>query len=162
MVENWQSIPHVTQFDEADVTGLNELRKKYAPAYEAKGARLTVTVLLLKALLETLKKHPIFNASLDEAANEIILKEYFHLGIAVDTEQGLIVPVIRDADKQDTLQLAQSLEAVAKKARERKVTGDDLRGGTFTISNQGGIGGAHFTPSSTSPRSPSSGWAAAR
>ncbi len=146
MVENWQSIPHVTQFDEADVTGLNELRKRFAPAYEAKGARLTVTVFILKALVETLKKHPLLNASLDEAANEIILKEYFHLGIAVDTEQGLIVPVLRDVDKKDLLQLAKGLEELAKKARERKVTGEDLRGGTFTISNQGGIGGAHFTP----------------
>lgn len=146
MVENWQSIPHVTQFDEADVTSLNELRKRHAAAYEAKGARLTVTVLILRALLDTLKKHPIFNASLDEVANEIVIKDYFHLGIAVDTEQGLIVPVIRDADKKDLLQLALALEEVAKKARERKVTGDDLRGGSFTISNQGGIGGAHFTP----------------
>ena len=146
MVENWQTIPHVTQFDEADVTSLNELRKKHAAAYEAKGARLTVTVLILRALLDTLKKHPIFNASLDEAANEIVIKDYFHLGIAVDTEQGLIVPVIRDADQKDLLQLALALEEVAKKARERKVTGEDLRGGTFTISNQGGIGGAHFTP----------------
>jgi len=146
MVENWQSIPHVTQFDEADVTGLNELRKQFAPAYEAKGARLTVTVFILKALVDTLKKHPIFNASLDEVANEIILKEYFHLGIAVDTEQGLLVPVLRDVDKKDLLQLAKDLEEAAKKARERKVTGEDLRGGTFTISNQGGIGGAHFTP----------------
>jgi pyruvate dehydrogenase E2 component (dihydrolipoamide acetyltransferase) len=146
MVENWQSIPHVTQFDEADVTTLNEYRRQFAPAYEAKGARLTVTVFILKALVGTLKKHPIFNASLDEVAQELILKEYFHLGIAVDTEQGLIVPVIRDADKKDLLQLAVELEGVAKKARERKVTGEDLRGGTFTISNQGGIGGAHFTP----------------
>lgn len=146
MTENWQTIPHVTQFDDADVTALNALRKQHAATYEAKGARLTVTVLLLRALVETLKKHPIFNSSLDETTNEIILKEYFHLGIAVDTEQGLIVPVIRDADKKSLLQLALDLEALAKKARERKVTGEDLRGGTFTVSNQGGIGGAHFTP----------------
>jgi pyruvate dehydrogenase E2 component (dihydrolipoamide acetyltransferase) len=146
MLENWTSIPHVTQFDEADVSGLNELRQQYGPAYEQKGVRLTVTVFLLKALVDTLKKHPLFNASLDEATQELVFKEYYHLGIAVDTEHGLIVPVIRDADKKDLLQLARDLEGVATKARERKVTGEDLRGGTFTISNQGGIGGAHFTP----------------
>lgn len=146
MVENWQAIPHVTQFDEVDVTDLNALRKRHAAAYEAKGARLTVTVLILKALVETLKRHPIFNSSLDEATNEIVLKEYFHLGIAVDTEQGLIVPVIRDADKKSVLELAMALETLARKARERKVSGEELRGGTFTVSNQGGIGGAHFTP----------------
>jgi pyruvate dehydrogenase E2 component (dihydrolipoamide acetyltransferase) len=146
MLENWTSIPHVTQFDEADVSGLNELRQQYGPAYEQKGVRLTVTVFLLKALVDTLKKHPLFNASLDEATQELVFKEYYHLGIAVDTEHGLIVPVIRDADKKDLLQLARDLEEVATKARERKVTGEDLRGGTFTISNQGGIGGAHFTP----------------
>ena len=146
MLENYRSIPHVTQFDEADVTALNALRKQLAPEYEQQGAKLTVTVLLLKALADTLKQHPIFNASLDEAANEIVLKDYIHLGIAVDTEQGLIVPVLRDVDQKTLLQIATELETLAKKARERKVTGEELRGGTFTVSNQGGIGGAHFTP----------------
>ncbi len=146
MLENYRSIPHVTQFDEADVTALNTLRKQLAPGYEQQGAKLTITVFLLKALADTLKKHPIFNSSLDEAANEIVLKDYIHLGIAVDTEQGLIVPVLRDVDQKSLLQIATELEALAKKARERKVTGEDLRGGTFTVSNQGGIGGAHFTP----------------
>jgi pyruvate dehydrogenase E2 component (dihydrolipoamide acetyltransferase) len=146
MLENYRSIPHVTQFDEADVTALNALRKQLAPDFEKQGAKLTVTVLLLKALADTLKKHPIFNSSLDETANEIVFKEYIHLGIAVDTEQGLIVPVLRDVDQKTLLQIATELETLAKKARERKVTGEDLRGGTFTVSNQGGIGGAHFTP----------------
>ena len=146
MLENYRSIPHVTQFDEADVTALNALRKQLAPDFEKQGAKLTVTVLLLKALADTLKKHPIFNSSLDEAANEIVLKDYIHLGIAVDTEQGLIVPVLRDVDQKTLLQIATELETLAKKARERKVTGEELRGGTFTVSNQGGIGGAHFTP----------------
>ena len=146
MLENYRTIPHVTQFDEADITALTALRKQLAPGYEQQGVRLTVTVLLLKVLADTLKKHPIFNASLDEAANEIVFKDYFHIGIAVDTEQGLIVPVLRDVDKKSLLQLATELEALATKARERKVTGEDLRGGTFTVSNQGGIGGAHFTP----------------
>jgi pyruvate dehydrogenase E2 component (dihydrolipoamide acetyltransferase) len=146
MTENWNAIPHVTQFDDADITGLLALRKKYVEAYEKKGARLTVTSFVLNAVAETLKKHPIFNSSLDEAANEIVFKEYVHIGIAVDTEAGLIVPVLRDADKKDLVQLSKDLEELATKARERKVSGEDLKGGSFTISNQGGIGGAHFTP----------------
>ncbi|MEN9575572.1 MAG: hypothetical protein RL514_3427 [Verrucomicrobiota bacterium] len=146
MTENWNAIPHVTQFDEADITALLELRKKFAPAYEAKGTRLTLTSFALKAVAATLKKHPIFNSSLDEAANEIVLKEYVHLGLAVDTDAGLIVPVLRDADKKSLLELSKDIEELAKKARDRKVSGDELKGGTFTISNQGGIGGAHFTP----------------
>jgi len=93
-----------------------------------------------------LKKHPIFNSSLDEAASEVIIKEYIHLGIAVDTEQGLMVPVIRDVDKKTMLVLSGELEALAAKARDRKISADEMKGGTFTISNQGAIGGAHFTP----------------
>jgi pyruvate dehydrogenase E2 component (dihydrolipoamide acetyltransferase) len=146
MWESWNAIPHVTQFDDADFTWLNELRKKYAPAYEKKGAKLTLTPLVLKALVETLKKHPIFNSSLDEIAQEIVFKEYFHIGIAVDTEQGLIVPVIRDADRKSVLDLAKELEQLAQKARDRKVTVEELKGGTFTVTNQGAIGSAHFTP----------------
>ena len=146
MTENWNAIPHVTQFDEADITALLELRKKFAPAYEAKGTRLTLTSFALKAVAATLKKHPIFNSSLDEVANEIVLKEYVHLGLAVDTDAGLIVPVLRDADKKSLLELSKDIEELAKKARDRKVSADELKGGTFTISNQGGIGGAHFTP----------------
>ncbi len=146
MRESWNAIPHVTQFDDADFTRLNELRKKYAPVYENKGAKLTVTPLVLKALVGTLKKHPIFNSSLDEIAQTIVFKDYFHIGIAVDTEQGLIVPVIRDADKKSVLDLAKELEQLAQKARDRKVTAEEMKGGTFTISNQGAIGSAHFTP----------------
>jgi len=146
MWESWNAVARVTQFDEADFTRLNELRKKFAPAYEAKGVKLTLTPLVLKAVVETLKKHPVFNSSLDEAANEIIIKEYFHLGIAVDTEQGLMVPVIRDADKKSVLDLAKELEQLAAKARDRKISTDEMKGGTFTISNQGAIGSAHFTP----------------
>ena len=146
MSESWNTVARVTQFDEADFTQLNVLRKKFAAKYEKKGARLTLTPLVLKALVGTLKKHPIFNSSLDEAANEIVIKEYYHIGIAVDTEQGLIVPVIRDVDKKSVLDLSRELEQLAQKARDRKVSGDELKGGTFTISNQGAIGGAHFTP----------------
>ena len=146
MHENWNAIPHVTQFDDADITELNALRKKYAPAYEAKGARLTLTAFALKAVVEALQKHPIFNSSLDEVSQEIVFKNYYHIGVAVDTEAGLIVPVIRDVDKKSLLELSRELEELARKARDRKVTAEELKGGTFTISNQGGIGGAHFTP----------------
>jgi pyruvate dehydrogenase E2 component (dihydrolipoamide acetyltransferase) len=146
MLESWNSVARVTQFDEADCTTLNELRKKFGPAYEAKGAKLTLTPLILKAVAVTLKKHSIFNASLDEVANEIIVKEYVHLGIAVDTDQGLMVPVIRDVDKKSVLDLAKELEQLAAKARDRKISAEEMKGGTFTISNQGAIGGGHFTP----------------
>jgi pyruvate dehydrogenase E2 component (dihydrolipoamide acetyltransferase) len=146
MAESWNSVPRVTQFDDADFTKLGELRKKFSAAYEAKGVKLTLTPFILKAVAETLKKHPMFNSSLDEVANEIVLKEYIHLGIAVDTDQGLMVPVIRDVDKKSMLDLAKELESLAAKARDRKITADEMKGGTFTISNQGAIGGAHFTP----------------
>ena len=150
--ESWTTIPHVTQFDDADFTQLNALRKKFAAAYEKKGVKLTLTPFVLKALVETLKKHPVLNSSFDEVANEIVIKEYFHIGIAVDTEQGLIVPVIRDVDKKTMLELAKELEQLAQKARDRKVTAEELKGGTFTISNQGAIGRAHFTPIVNKPQ----------
>jgi pyruvate dehydrogenase E2 component (dihydrolipoamide acetyltransferase) len=146
MLESWNSVARVTQFDEADCTKLNELRKKFGPAYESKGAKLTLTPLILKAVAATLKKHSVFNASLDEVANEIIVKEYIHLGIAVDTDQGLMVPVIRDVDKKTVLDLAKELEQLAAKSRDRKISAEEMKGGTFTISNQGAIGGGHFTP----------------
>ena len=146
MVENWNSIPHVTQFDEADITALMELRKQFAADYEKKGARLTLTSFALKAVVAALKKHPIFNASLDEATDEVVFKDYFHIGLAVDTEQGLLVPVLRDVDKKSLFQLSKDVQELADKARDRKVSLEEMKGGTFTISNQGGIGGGHFTP----------------
>jgi pyruvate dehydrogenase E2 component (dihydrolipoamide acetyltransferase) len=146
MSESWNTVVRVTQFDEIDFTRVGELRKKFAPDYEKKGVKLTLTPFVLKAVAATLKQHPIFNSSLDEAADEIVIKEYIHLGIAVDTDQGLLVPVIRDVDKKSMFDLAKELEALAAKARDRKVTAEEMKGGTFTISNQGAIGGAHFTP----------------
>lgn len=146
MHENWNAVPHVTQFDEADITDLNALRKKYAAAYEQKGTKLTLTSFALKVVAEAVKLHPIFKSSLDEAAQEIVMKDYCHIGVAVDTEAGLIVPVIRDVDKKNLLDLSKELEDLAKKARDRKVSAEELKGGVFTISNQGGIGGGHFTP----------------
>jgi pyruvate dehydrogenase E2 component (dihydrolipoamide acetyltransferase) len=146
MSESHHAVPRVTQFDEADITALMELRKKYADAYKARGANLTVTCFALKAVVAALKKHPIFNASLDEAAQEIVFKNYYHIGMAVDTEAGLMVPVIRDVDRKSLLDLAKELATLAERTRDRKVTADEMKGGTFTISNQGAIGGAHFTP----------------
>ena len=146
MSESWHAVPRVTQFDDIDFTRVGELRKQFAAAYEAKGVKLTLTPFVLKAVAATLKQHPIFNSSLDEVASEVILKEYIHLGIAVDTDQGLMVPVLRDVDKKSMFELAKELEQLAAKARDRKITADEMKGGTFTISNQGAIGGAHFTP----------------
>jgi pyruvate dehydrogenase E2 component (dihydrolipoamide acetyltransferase) len=146
MSESWTTIPHVTQFDEADITALMELRKKYSAAYEKKGAKLTVTHFIMKAVVAALKKYPAFNASLDESSGEIVFKKYFHLGVAVDTEQGLIVPVLRDADKKSLFELAKELDALAEKTRQRKVSIEELKGGSFTISNLGSIGGQYFTP----------------
>lgn len=146
MRESWSTVPHVTQFDEADITSLMELKKKYDPAYEKKGARLTLTCFALKAAVAALKKYPAFNSSLDEATQEIVYKEYYHLGVAVDTESGLIVPVLRDVDKKNLLELSLELAALAEKTRRRKVSLEELQGGTFTISNLGGIGGSYFTP----------------
>ncbi len=146
MTESWTTIPHVTQFDEANITELMTLRKKVGAAYEKKGARLTLTHFVMKAVVAALKKYPQFNSSLDEGSQELVTKEYFHIGIAVDTDSGLIVPVVRDADKKSLLDLAKELDALAEKTRQRKVSLDELKGGTFTISNLGGIGGTFFTP----------------
>lgn len=146
MSESWETVPRVTQFDEADLTRLNELRQAWQAAYAERGVKLTVTPLLLKALTGVLQKHPLFNTSLDETGENLVFKSYISLGLAVDTEAGLMVPVLRDADKKSVLELAREVEELARKARERKLTADDMKGGTFTVSNQGGIGGAHFTP----------------
>jgi pyruvate dehydrogenase E2 component (dihydrolipoamide acetyltransferase) len=143
---SWTTIPHITQFDEADVTGILALRKKYAPMYEKKEAHLTLTAFALKAIVPVLKKYPVFNASLDEAGGAIVTKEYLHVGIAVDTEQGLIVPVLRDVDRKSMLDIAIELNQIAERTRQRKVSLEEMQGGSFTISNQGGIGSAHFTP----------------
>jgi pyruvate dehydrogenase E2 component (dihydrolipoamide acetyltransferase) len=151
MVQSATTIPAVTQFDEADVTELNLLREKRQAEFEGKGARLTLTTFVLRCVANTLKEHPVFNSSFDEAGEAIVFKEYIHLGLAVDTEQGLLVPVIRDADRKDLVQLSKDIQDVATKARERKLSLEEMQGGTFTISNQGGIGGRHFTPIINTP-----------
>lgn len=146
MAESWQSIPHVFQFDKADVTQLEEFRKKYSRHVEKKGAKLTVTAILLKLTAEALKAFPKFNASLDMKNEEIVYKDYVHIGVAVDTERGLLVPVIRDVDKKSITELSIELNELAEKARNKKIKPDELQGGNFAVSNLGGIGGTNFTP----------------
>lgn len=152
MVESWTMIPKINQFDDADITALLALRKKHAPAYQKKGAHLTLTSFLLKAVAAALIKHPRANASVDEAAGEIVFKDYRHIGVAVDTEAGLIVPVLRDVDKKNLLDISRELGAITEKTRQRKISLEELQGGTFAISNQGSIGGGHFTPIIYSPQ----------
>ncbi len=142
----WSNAPHVTQFDEADITALEAFRKRFRDTPRGKEVRLTVTAFVLKALTVTLREFPQFNASLDARTNELILKRYYHIGVAVDTEAGLIVPVIRDVDRKSVSEIAAEMNALAERTRQRKVTLDELRGGTFTVTNLGGIGGTAFTP----------------
>jgi pyruvate dehydrogenase E2 component (dihydrolipoamide acetyltransferase) len=146
MVESWTSIPKINQFWDADITSLLALRKKHAGAYEKKSVHLTLTSFLLFVLARALKKHPRANSSLDESTQEIIYKDYIHIGVAVDTEGGLIVPILRNVDQKNLLQLSEELYAVTEKTRQRRISIEELQGGTFTISNQGSIGGSHFTP----------------
>jgi pyruvate dehydrogenase E2 component (dihydrolipoamide acetyltransferase) len=146
MAESWQSIPHVFQFDKADVTDLENFRNKYSKFVEKQGAKLTFTAILLKLTAEALKAFPRFNASLDMKNQEIIYKEYVNIGVAVDTERGLLVPVIKDADKKSITELSIELNELADKARNKKIMPDALQGGNFAISNLGGIGGTNFTP----------------
>ena len=152
MTSSWTTVPHVTQFDDADITGLMELRKRYAKAYEKAGARLTVTSFAIKAAVSALDKYPAFKTSIDYRALEIVTRDYVHIGVAVDTEAGLIAPVIRDADKKDLLGLSIELDELAERTRQRKLSADEMQGGTFTISNLGSIGGSYFTPIVNSPQ----------
>lgn len=147
----WATIPHVTQFDKADITELEKLRKQYGKKVEAAGGKLTITAILLKIISAALKVFPQFNASIDMAKSEIIYKKYYHLGVAVDTEHGLLVPVIRNVDRKNIIALSVELTQAAEKARNRKLSLDDMQGGNFSISNLGGIGGTGFTPVVNAP-----------
>ncbi len=147
----WAVIPHVTQFDKADITELERIRKKYAHLAEKAGGKLTVTAILIKVIEKALKKFPQFNASIDMQNNEIIYKKYINVGVAVDTEHGLLVPSLKNVDQKNIIELAAELAEVSQKARDRKLTMDDLQGGNFSISNLGGIGGTGFTPVVNSP-----------
>ena len=142
----WQTIPHVTQFDKADITALEQVRKKYRPEVEKAGGNLTVTAIAAKVIASALKVFPQFNASVDQAGEAIVYKKYVHVGIAVDTENGLLVPVIRNADQKNLLQLSVEIHQLAEKAKARKLTLDEMSGGSMSISNLGGIGGTAFTP----------------
>jgi pyruvate dehydrogenase E2 component (dihydrolipoyllysine-residue acetyltransferase) len=146
LLEAWNSIPHVTQHDKADITELEQLRARFAPKAQEAGGKMTVTAIALKVCASALKIFPQFNASIDMAKEEIVYKQYIHIGVAVDTDRGLLVPVIRDVDKKNIVELAAELTQFSKKARDKKLTPQDMEGGTFTITNLGGIGGTGFSP----------------
>ena len=147
----WHTIPHVTQFDKADITALEEFRKSYAKTAEKEGVKLTVTAILVKIIASALKKFPQFNSSVDMMTKEIIYKHYFNIGIAVDTDFGLIVPVIKNADQLNVIEISKEMNALAEKARNKKTSIADMQGGCFTITNLGGIGGTAFTPIVNAP-----------
>ena len=147
----WHTIPHVTQFDKADITALEEFRKSYSKEAEKQGIKLTVTAILVKIVSMALKRFPQFNASVDMQNKQVIYKKYFNIGIAVDTEFGLMVPVLRNADRMNVIEIAREMNILAEKARTKKAGIADLSGGCFTITNLGGIGGTAFTPIVNAP-----------
>ena len=144
--EAWRTIPHVTQNDRADITELEQLRARFAPKAQEAGGKMTVTAIALKVCASALRIFPQFNASIDLSKEEIIYKQYVNIGVAVDTDRGLLVPVIRDVDKKNIVELAAELTQLSKKARDKKLTPAEMEGGTFTITNLGGIGGTGFSP----------------
>jgi pyruvate dehydrogenase E2 component (dihydrolipoamide acetyltransferase) len=146
LAEAWATIPHVTQFDKADITELETLRQKYSKKAEAAGGKLTITAIALKVIAAALKTFPQFNASIDVAGESIVMKKYVHIGVAVDTDRGLLVPVIRDVDKKSIIELSVELAAMADKTKAGKLQPSDMQGASFTISNLGGIGGTYFSP----------------
>jgi pyruvate dehydrogenase E2 component (dihydrolipoamide acetyltransferase) len=146
LAEAWNTVPHVTQHDRADITELEQLRSRFAPKAEEAGGKMTVTAIALKVCAAALKVFPQFNASIDIEKEEIVYKQYINVGVAADTDRGLLVPVIRDVDKKNIVELAVELSQFSKKAREKKLAPADMEGGTFTITNLGGIGGIGFTP----------------
>ena len=148
---NWVMIPHVTQFDEADITDLEAFRKTSSGDTERQGFKLTMLAFLIKACVTALRQYPEFNASLDKTGENLIIKGYYHIGVAVDTPDGLVVPVIRDADRKGVFDLARELAEISKLARDKKLKPGDMQGGTFSISSLGGIGGTAFTPIINAP-----------
>jgi pyruvate dehydrogenase E2 component (dihydrolipoamide acetyltransferase) len=142
----WNTIPHVTQGEKADITEVEALRKKYGPDVEKQGGKLTVTAILVKVLAAAVKQFPQFNASVDMQSSEIIYKKYVNVGVAVDTDRGLLVPVIRHADQKNIQEISIEINQLAAKARDRKLTIEEMSGGGISISNLGGIGGTYFTP----------------
>jgi pyruvate dehydrogenase E2 component (dihydrolipoamide acetyltransferase) len=148
---SWVTVPHVTQFDDADITELEAFRKGLAKDAEKKGVRLTPLIFLMKAVVSALREFPGFNASLDASGENLIMKKYFHIGIAVDTPNGLVVPVVRDVDQKGLFDLAAELGELSVRARDGKLSPADMQGGCFTISSLGGIGGTYFTPIVNAP-----------
>lgn len=146
LVQAWTTIPHVTQHDKADITQLEKLRTKFGKKAEEAGGKLTVTAIALKVCASALKVYPQFNASIDMAQEEVVYKQYINIGVATDTDRGLLVPVVRDVDKKNIVELAVELAQISKKARDKRLAPEDMEGGTFTITNLGGIGGTSFTP----------------
>ncbi len=144
--EAWTTIPHVTQQDKADITELEQLRARFAPKAQEAGGKMTVTAIALKVCASALKVFPQFNASIDMSREEIIYKQYINIGVAVDTDRGLLVPVLHDVDKKNIVELAAELTQLSKKARDKKLAPSEMEGGTFTITNLGGVGGTGFSP----------------
>ncbi|HNR35962.1 MAG TPA: 2-oxo acid dehydrogenase subunit E2 [Candidatus Hydrogenedentes bacterium] len=151
MTNAWRNIPHVTHFDHADITSVESFRRRYARQAEARGGKLTVTAIIVKILGAALRRFPRFNAGVDMENQEIVLKKYVNIGVAVDTENGLLVPVVRDADRKSLLELSVEIPVLAEKARARRLSLDEMAGGTFTVTNLGGIGGTNFTPIINAP-----------
>ena len=143
---SWITIPHVTQFDEADITELEEFRKSKLKSAEKEGVKLTLVTFLIKAVVVALQKFPEFNSSIEPSGENLIIKKYFHIGVAVNTKNGLLVPVLKDVDKKGLFEIAAEITELSNKAREGKISPKDLQGGCFTISSLGGIGGLHFIP----------------
>lgn len=148
---NWVTVPHVTQFDEADITELEKFRKQLNKEHEKEGIKITVLAFLMKALVSALKEHPHFNSSLDVTGENLILKKYINIGVAMDTPAGLVVPVIRNCDSKSIIELGQELVETSKKARDKKLSPSDMQGGCISISSLGGIGGTAFTPIVNAP-----------
>ncbi|BFU88837.1 MAG: Dihydrolipoamide acetyltransferase component of pyruvate dehydrogenase [Nitrospira sp.] len=152
MTQSWTTIPHVHQFQDADITDLMELHKRYALEFKRKGATLTLTSLIIKAVVHALKRYPLLNATLDLTSGEVIYKDYYNIGVAVDTPAGLIVPVVHDVDHKDLFQISVELADLAERTRKREVKLEELRGATFTVSNMGGLGAGPFTPIINAPQ----------
>ncbi len=148
---NWVTIPHITQHDEADITEMEALRKQLGEEHAAQGIKITLLAFMLKAVVTVLQQFPYFNASLDASGENLILKKYFHIGVAVDTPDGLMVPVLRDVNQKGLVQLAKELGEISAKARAKKLPAIEMQGGCFTISSLGGIGGTAFTPIINAP-----------
>jgi pyruvate dehydrogenase E2 component (dihydrolipoamide acetyltransferase) len=148
---NWVRVPHVTQFDEADITELEDFRKSLNHEYREKGIKITILSFLVKAVVSALKEYPRFNTSLDVSQEILVFRHYYHVGVAVDTAEGLVVPIIRDVDRKNLVEIASELGEVSTRARQGKLSPAEMQGGCFSISSLGGIGGTAFTPIVNAP-----------